>query len=257
MAATGDVVVQYDPWGRMGNRMFQYIFGYILAKRRGCNFFHEALPNFGIESNYTTPTGNTTNTKSYGNNDVDMNYLLSTNNTIIVDSYVQRAEYYLPFRDEIRRHLRCDKIETVNQDKLILHIRETDYTQINTFLGYEVYKKVIEAAGISDVVIVTDNSNCDTVQKLLSDGCILNTEGYVATFTHTSDGRAMEDFRTLLCSENIAISQSSFSWWAAFLGNQKNIYFPFTQDNALWKIDPQNDDIDLFFEVNKSYKIIV
>ena len=46
-----DVYVQFDPAGRMGNRMFQYAFGWLLAKQRNCKLFHEGLPNFNIPPN--------------------------------------------------------------------------------------------------------------------------------------------------------------------------------------------------------------
>ena len=46
------VVVQYNPSGRMGNRMFQYAFGYILSKKGNKNIIHDELPNFGIPRNH-------------------------------------------------------------------------------------------------------------------------------------------------------------------------------------------------------------
>ena len=258
MDATGDIIVQYDPWGRMGNRMFQYAFGYILAVLKNKSLYHGELPNFGIGSNLKEEQPREIiNTKSYGNNYVDIDYLLSTEKTVVIDSYLQRAEYYLPYRDLLKKVFKCENLTPINKDKLVLHIRETDYIQLNAFIGYNGYKKIIDTAGYSNIIIVTDNSNCETVQRLVADGCVLNTTGIVDKFSFICDGRGINDFKTLLLSENIAISQSSFSWWAAFLGDHKEIYFPLTQNGNLWKALPEKDDIDLFFEVNKSYKIIL
>jgi hypothetical protein len=67
----------------------------------------------------------------------------------------------------------------------------------------------------------------------------------------------MLDFNLLLNSKNIAISQSSFSWWPALLGMHDNIFFPFSTQTGMWKLTPDLDDIDLFFNCNKSYKIIL
>ena len=67
----------------------------------------------------------------------------------------------------------------------------------------------------------------------------------------------MVDFKTLLTSENIAISQSSFSWWAEFLGTHKNIFFPYTEQHGMWKLIPGQDDIDLFYTSPETKKIIV
>ena len=45
-----NVFVEFDPWGRMGNRMFQYAFGYLLAQKRVQHFM---LLNYPILINLT------------------------------------------------------------------------------------------------------------------------------------------------------------------------------------------------------------
>jgi hypothetical protein len=251
------VYVQFDPWGRMGNRMFQYTFGYILAQQKQCSLFSEGLPNFNIQNNFKTLPENSIRTSSYGKNYVDIEELLKTDKDVIIDSFVQKASYYTPHQETLREvfNIQENKLDTNNQ--LVVHIRETDYKDINCFLGYEFYKHLIEQSGFTDVVIVTDNSNCETVQKLVAEGCKLHTEGYVNRFEHISDDRGMSDFNFLLYSNNIAISQSSFSWWSAFLGIHNKIFFPFPDKKGMWKTVPDTDDIDLFFNFDKSYKVIL
>lgn len=241
------IFVEYDQWGRMGNRMFQYALGYILSQEKNTMLYADSIPNFNITStkNNTVPI-NPIYTRAYGDNNIDYNALLNTDRDIVVNSYVQKARYYTPHRDTLRSVFGIKNQPCINSDKLVLHIRETDYTQINCFLGYEYYRKLIDRTMHRDVIIVTDNSDCETVKRLLLDGCTLNTKGYVDKFNHVSDNRAMIDFTTLLKSDNIALSQSSFSWWAAFLGYHKNIYFP-NDVNGIWKINPDVDDIDLYF----------
>ena len=109
---------------------------------------------------------------------------------------------------------------------------------------------------VGDITIVTDNSKCDTVQRLVAEGCKLNSEGYVSKFEHTSDTRAMCDFDLLVQSKNIAISQSSFSWWAAFLGNHDKVIFPYKKEGGMWPCTPGIDDVDLFFESPANIKHI-
>lgn len=252
------VIVKFDPWGRMGNRMFQYAFGYLLAKQRNVPLYTEELPNFNIPpfpcSIIETPY---IETIRYGNNYVNYEELLKYDKNIIVNSFVQKASYYKNFRNELRSAFNIIPKQTINSNKLVLHIRETDYKDIGCFLGYENYKKIISLAGFDKVIIVTDNSNCDTVQMLLKDGHALNSEGYVDKFDSISDDRAMNDFYTLLYSENIAISQSSFSWWAAFLGFHKNVYFPYTTQVGIWKEQPEKDDIDLFYFSEDTHKLVL
>ena len=77
----------------------------------------------------------------------------------------------------------------------------------------------------------------------------MSTEGTVTEFNTRCDSRGMKDFNFMLSSPNLAISQSSFSWWAAFLGFHKHIIFPFKTDLKWWKLEPGPDDIDLYFDL--------
>ena len=250
------VIVKYDPAGRMGNRMFQYTFGYILSKLKNCSFYHDSLPNFRILSNMDAvgSLNNPINTRRYGDQYADIDMLVNYEGDIIVDSYVQQSRFYINYREELRNLFKVQDT-IVNNNKLVLHIRETDYVTINAFLGYDYYKKLISDSNFKEVLIVTDNSKSNTVQKLIkNDGCTLSTDGVVDTFMVHSDSRAMDDFKTLMYSENIAISQSSFSWWAAFLGNHNHIIFPFKKDIEWWPVDPGIDDIDLYFNIDNVTK---
>lgn len=252
------VIVQYDPAGRMGNRMFQYAFGYILSKLKNCEFFYGDLPNFNIKENlYTSRPNKPITTRSFGDQYVDMESLINHDGDIIVNSFLQKSSLYVDYRDELRALFNI-KSDIINRGDLVVHIRETDYTLVKAFLGYDFYKSLITSSKFDRVTIVTDNSNCETVIRLVDDGYMLNTEGVVDTFNVCSDSRGMQDFNTLMYSESIAISQSSFSWWAAFLGNHKNIIFPYKTGLDWWPVEPGKDDIDLYFDIcNITRKYII
>lgn len=243
----------------MGNRMLQYAFGSILAKQKNTELFADDIPNFNITGSSSSHQPNDyISTRSYGNNIVNYEELLNTEKDIVIDSFVQKANYYTSNKSFLKEIFSIKDSQSINNNSLVLHIRETDYIQIGCFPGYDFYKSVMQDAGFTDVIIVTDNSKSETVCKLLSDGCKLNTDGYVDRFQHTSDDRAMNDFFTLLTSAHIAISQSTFSWWAAFLGDHKTIIFPYsTKTKNQWNIDPKNDDTDLYFDFGTSKKLII
>ena len=46
-------------------------------------------------------------------------------------------------------------------------------------------------------------------------------------------GKAMEDFRFIHSFQKVAICQSTFHWWAAFLGAAREVYFP-PCDRGVW-----------------------
>jgi hypothetical protein len=252
------IKVHYDPYNRVGNRTFQYIFGKILSTAKQVPLICDELLDFNVPAqNLQLQFTSGVNTRSYGDNYVNIEELINLDRDILIDSYVQKAAYYIDYRDQIKTWLNIPDTQSINANKLVVHIRETDYKDLNHFLGYDFYKKAIDKLGYSDVVIVTDNSGCETIQRLISDGCKLASEGVVDTFTTTWQARDKTDFYTLLASENVLISQSTFSWWTAFLGNHKNIFFPYRRDYGLWKAEPNQDDIDLFFDFGVSKKIIL
>lgn len=255
------VIVQYDPYNRLGNRMFQYAFGVLLAKKYNCELYcNEGLPNFDIPPNPCNISNKTFNARSISDQYFDFSVLADFDGDIIIDSWVQKSEYYINHRDLLRNVFGIKYLQTINKNDLILHVRATDYTQLDWFLGYDFYKNLIKDSQFSKVKIVTDDPTCETISKLLQDGCELVSSGTASTFNVSGDRRAIDDFKTLLYSENIALSQSSFSWWAAFLGVHKNIIFPYTTKNVKqpWPINPGRDDVDLYFDFNgKSSKYVI
>ena len=221
------VTVQYDPSARLGNRMFQLAFGYLLAQERQDEFYHHGLSLFGVLPSFGDPATNSVlNTRSYGDHFVPYTKLVEFDGDIVVDSFLQQARYYTPHREELQKLFNIKVRPPTKTDELALHVRETDYTQIGCCLSYEAYRKLIDSSGCSNVVIATDNSECDTVKRLVQDGCTLYTSGYVDKFTTTPDMRGIMDFTFLRCSSNLALSHSSFSWWAAFLNDHEQILFP-------------------------------
>ena len=253
------VRVEFDPWGRTGNRLFQYVFGKILATNKSVDLFCDAIPNFNINEHLCESFRHDITTKSHGNNSVDIEQLNEFKGNILVNSFLQKAYYYIPYRKQIKQWLNVNENTTpINSDSLVIHIRETDYKDIGVFLGYDYYRALIDSTGFTNIIIVTDNSNCETVQQLLNDGCTLSTAGYVDVFSTTLDDRGKQDFNTLLNSAHIVLSQSSFSWWAAFLGDHETIIFPYTtQGKSMWPLNPGKDDVDLYFNFGVSSKFIL
>ena len=261
------IIIKYDPYNRLGNRMFQYAFGVLLAKKYNCELYcTEGLPNFGIPAKLPReepglpklPEGmcriskNAFYSRDMGEQYFDFEVAKDTDGDIVIDSWVQKSEYYVDHQDLLRETFGIKDLESINEDSLVLHIRGTDYNALGWFLGYEFYKKLIEDSGFTKIKIVTDDPLNETVNKLVEDGCELVTSGPLSEFNINADRRAIDDFKTLLYSSNIALSQSSFSWWAAFLGYHKKIIFPYTttNDKAMWPKTPLPDDPDLFFDFN-------
>jgi hypothetical protein len=66
-----------------------------------------------------------------------------------------------------------------------------------------------------------------------------------------SEDVVMRDFLYMMYADTLIMSQSSFCWWAAFLGGRyrqlRTVYCPLSLNaKAMWKSKPELDDIDLF-----------
>jgi hypothetical protein len=71
----------------------------------------------------------------------------------------------------------------------------------------------------------------------------------------------MEDFAFMKYAKRLILSQSTFSWWASFLGDQEKVYAPLTINNNVphyWKATPTLlNDVDLIPDNNKYIKFYI
>lgn len=259
------VIVQYDPAGRLGNRMFQYAFGRILSLKKNTQFFAEYLPNFlntfdgdRSKSSYLNfiSKNSLSLRKTYGNHYVNMDELLTTNQDIIVDSFLQKYYYYTDYQKHIKEwfQLQAHAQPLPKENELVIHIRETDYKIIKTAIPFEYYEKTINQLGFKINTIVTDDPMSQTIQKLQSLGCNIFTSQPVQTFRTSWNITELFDFYYMLKAKHLLMSHSTFSWWPAFLGAHEHVFCP-DINNSMWKQSPEKDDIDLFIKNSNFIKI--
>jgi hypothetical protein len=255
--------ITVTPHGRTGNRLFQYALGLILAKDKNANFNAEPIPFF---DNIKTQELNSNNletfrTSSFGNNYYDYNFLLTLDKNIIIDSYVQKADILLKNRDFLKDKFVINNTlqDPPEEKELVIHIRETDYKTVNVYLGDIFYKQFIKLQNqFTKITIVTDNIYAPLIQELHEQGCNIFTKNFNTNWQYPYfTEEDLKDFQYMLHSKHLLISQSTFSWWAAFLGNQQTVYFSFLQKGGMWPLNPSKDDIDLYFNIGKSYKIVL
>jgi hypothetical protein len=187
-----------------------------------------------------------------------MEELLNTDNDIVIDSFCQRSEYYVEHLDDIRKwfELNMENYKIPEDDELVVHIRETDYIQIGKLLSEEYYVEHIKNTGLKKVTIVTDNCQSSFVKKLRDSGCrVLSTER-VNNFELKNNDTIMKDYIYMLHAKHLLLSQSTFSWWPAFLGDNEQVIFPVSDNpNSMWKMNPYKNNVDLF--VNKFKRVII
>jgi hypothetical protein len=215
---------------RLGNKLFQYALARILASE--LNLFLPASPIPGFPSTFQTIPGNRFVTPKVvlKGQDVDLQALLqySSDCHFILDGNFQQSRLYVPWSQELRSKWLVPEVPSgfigADPDDLVIHIRRTDYLWQGWGLPFSIYQSIIETHASKRLVIVTDDAK---------DPFLWRFRKYKPLIHSTT---AFEDFLYLRSANNIMLSPSSFSWWAAFLSEAQQIFLPIPY-SGIWAKD--------------------
>jgi hypothetical protein len=188
------LAIKYN--GRLGNNLFQYAFG------RLC---HERHPDVGKMIAQPIPGfPNTCEIIGEGPGKKD----------IFIREYYQNYVFYENYKDKIMKWYEFDRMEAQPDDRLVIHIRLGDYFTIKdnqAFVPLDVFQKVIDIDNPSSVYIVSEEPNHPVLKRF--DAICVGED-------------VMHDFAFIASAKRLCISNSTFSWWAAWLGIADKIYYP-------------------------------
>lgn len=229
--------------GQLGNQLSQYVYAKTLAKRTGLMYIppscfvdkshnpiqwtgeplFEMRPTYGRQVHYPFIQSRFLHWDDFNKYDGSQG--------IRLQGYAQRYELIRDFKNEIRNDwLKIDvnKFIDVSDDIIVIHVRLTDYVTlddgtppdpnrngVSTSIG-EFCECLEYFPNAKGVVIVTDDPDSPFLQQF--DHC-----GLPYTI---SRGTWEEDFMLLASCRNMIMSQSTFSWWAAFLGRCERVVCP-------------------------------
>ena len=156
------------------------------------------------------------------------------NEDIYLDGYFQCEKYFLDIESEIREDLlpltplegkNAKMAELITKTNSVsLHVRRGDYVlnsttnKVHGTCGINYYNKAIDIVTKEnpEAVFFVFSDDCDWARNNLK----INHEKYFIDFNGKEN--CHEDIRLMsLCKHNI-IANSSFSWWGAWLNNNKN-----------------------------------
>lgn len=251
--------------GGLGNQMFQYAFGYCLAKKNDTklkyvfdNFNHVTSRQLELEVfQITGKQAIAEDIKRIYLDKIKISKIISiftkkqkyifqekkqffqsTNLTIPNDSYVtgywQSEKYFLDFSDQIKKEFTFKNLlskknreilETINQNNSVgVHIRRGDYISNKKTYGYhgvcglDYYQSAIEKITnkISSPVFYFFSDDPAWVKENFK---TIKNSYYIDWNTGINSYCDMQLMS--LCKHNI-IANSSFSWWGAWLNNNKS-----------------------------------
>jgi hypothetical protein len=234
----------------LGNKMFINALAYIISLKTGKELFTtpiEFFNNTKKNTNANTIT-NPLYTKQYGDQNINIEEILNHSGDIIINSFVQRQEYYTNYRNELRNFFYEAYKGGVKHNNTVLYIRNGDYKDIGVYLGVDNYYRLLDNINFTHLTIVTEHIDKDVE---------LIAQKYNADIFSKS---VFEDFLYIKNADSVIMSQSTFSWWAAFLGAPKKVHVPLSVkgvSKGWWYISPGTDDIDLSLKYSNYNYIIL
>ena len=237
----------------LGNRLFQYCWSREIAERKGYMLVSNPILGFPITYNNIEGTQNFYNILSTpeATQLFDMESIYRHDGQILVKGYSQRYEFYIENKENIKRWLFIEDehlYEKPNEKDLILNIRLGDYVGIGWDIDIKYYIDIIKKETYENVIIVCDDPKNPKLSILTEMGCIIKDN------SNHGNMKFLADFVFVKNAKKCVIANSTFSWWATFLGDAETIYFPCIK--FPWISNPGKNDVDLRVYDEKRYKFI-
>lgn len=233
------IEVIYD--GNLGNNLFQYCIGRILANELGYKL--KADPINGFQRTFDFVDGEDYSSDPapliYTKQFIDLEYLIKARpcKKIILNGYFQRYEYYVKYKVIIKNDWLVQDLvnnEDVSKDDLVVGIRRgKDYIPQHG-LPISYYEEAISHIDYKNMFICTNDPKDPFIKYF--------KKKYSAVVRPPG---ALDNLAFIRRFNKIIISNSTFLWWGAFLSNADQIICPIPLNGFWSKHDPISEQIDL------------
>jgi hypothetical protein len=156
------------------------------------------------------------------------NEIPKTHGSVLLHGYFQNLKYFSDFEEEVKNLFplkTSSKYDKFLKNSCSVHIRRGDYIQ-SSFAhpqqSNEYFKKAVETIGAEKTFLIFS----DEIKKVKSSMLFENLNINHIIYIEGQD--PYEDLSLMSRCENNIISNSSFSWWAAFLNknSKKTVIHP-------------------------------
>ena len=230
--------VTFEPIGNYGNIFFQYAYMRLFAKRcnlkprlpvfeqRHAEFLNSILELrdtdttsneyfrvFGEHQNHGVPYESEHNCVHFWN-DKDMKCNATLN------GYFQDSAFYED-TELVKSFFNVPKVDTI--DGVCVNLRlGNDFKSLNW---------VPEPNGVLELLGTLDTSNLTIITDTFDIGYINHFARFSPEVVCRESCEPNKDFEDLIRYKTLVIGNSTFSWWAAYLGNAEEVYMPSDNNN--------------------------
>jgi len=221
------VEVRYK--GRLGNNLFQYCIGRIIAETLGLELRAQPVPGFPRTADVVSGARHQEAGEVLEGHAIDLGAILANRapRRIVVDGWFQQYRYYRPYRTRIQEWLTFDSQLDSGEnpgDRLVVNVRRCDYIQLGWAMPFSYYENAIERLlpPGGSICIVTDDKR---------DPFFKSFARWRPVFY---SGSSLHQMRFMSRARRLVMSQSTFSWWPTFLGQIEHIACPVSVHGGAW-----------------------
>ncbi len=252
------ILVNYS--GGLGNTLLQYCMGRILAERTGFRLVANHLDGFvGTAETVTGVECSSRGSVQLTNQIVNIDEVVKSGSQIVLGpmGFFQRYEYYKPYKEKIRQWLRTDYYD-VGQTKndAIIHLRLGDcvlgdLAEHPYVMPVEYFQTALRSMSFDRLYVCSDP---ETLGHPMFHEYMESFKEYDPKLL---GGDYIQDFMAVKSFNKIIMSQSTFSWFAAFLSDASEIFVPVPEGGEHgneWSIE--SPGVALFVDDEERYKYL-
>lgn len=231
--------------GRLGNQLFEYAFGRIIAEELGYRFEHnlgadELKNNFKLPKviegkSFETPIQKIDCLHKWSPTLLEEIINDKKDRKIILNGYFQKYIYYKNYKHKLKDWFKFDCNKHNYDDAIGVHIRKTDFKNSIYDMPDDYFLKILRAEAFNKIFITSDEPENETINKIKKE--FKNVELF--------SGSPYETMEHFVCFKKLILSLGTFSWWIGFLSNADKVYMP---DKVTHEIDLRvKDDLRYIF----------
>lgn len=213
-------MVDVEYRGRFGNRLFQYAFARLQAERHLVPYCMTLDGGGILESDDSAMSRNPPDHFERVQEDLGGPWrppVLTPDRHVLFGGYFQRWDFFRDCREHVREFFRLPRVPRLPEDCVGIHLRLADYRQIPGMVkDPSAYFGVLDRLRAREIVVVTDDPSDPYLQAF--------RDRYENL--QVASGSARSDFELLMSMSTLVVGNSTFSWWAAYLGGPSRVFVP-------------------------------
>jgi len=229
--------------GTLGNNMWQYAVARVIAEKNNLKLNCYSIPGFPNTEQVVDGNEYDSPVVRIEGHFFDINSL--TKSRVEMAGYVQRYEYIREHKEEVKKWFQLDvesPIEILPTDFVVSIRRGWNGYPLSLCPSKEYFEEVFSHVEHDRIILCTDSFD-DPFFDFIND---IDVEVVRAQFS------PLEQFALIKSANKILLTPSTYCWWAAFLSDAEEIYYPWIND-----LIPTERGPNLFVDDDKRYIVLM